>query len=83
MTLPLDDVTFTKYEFVELIKKVAELIAEKNKLLEMLKNPLIETLKSARSCIETPDDLNSDEIGHVLEDIEHAISVIEIAYGRF
>ncbi len=38
MTLPLDDVTFTKYEFVELIKKVAELIIEKNKLLEMLKS---------------------------------------------
>lgn len=38
MTLPLDDVTFTKYEFVELIKKVAELIAEKKKLLEMLKD---------------------------------------------
>ena len=39
---------------------------------------MLRTLKAAESCIETPANLNDDEIGRVLADLRHAIEIIEV-----
>lgn len=41
-------------------------------------NKVVNALKAARSCIETPGDLSEEEVGHVIEDI--GIAIAELGY---